>query len=376
MSHRVAIDTARLEVAFEEANEARSADEKDGDKSGLPATWFGFLWENDPALLALSGVAQLLWSSFIILGAYYFVNEMNRNRDKTRGLELCFLYLGTIIVIVLAYQFKELWVGRMGANIKKVLSARVAEHALLHGSVHAGDRSLALVLASQDSHNICVGAKNVWQLPAAISEGIVITALVIFTTSREYGADVGGLTGGITAGILIGGFVFLFGMSWKMNNLKHDLSQIQDKQASLFSEVLANIRSFRYYGWDAYFLKRLHEMTDALIPSQGKLVVMKALNSCLVIAFPVIPATVLFVSSYYRTGKGPSIAFQGLVLSLLNTFRCAPRNRFTYPCSLPDKVPAVESALFSSGSVLCQQLLPTPQGIPRQIWSEGLSNKV
>lgn len=329
--HRVTADAAGLDKAFDESKKTRSSDDQEEDKSGLPATWFGFLWEHDPVLLALSGIAQLLWSSFIILGAYYFVNQMNRNRDKTKGLELCFLYLGTIVVIVLAYQFKELWVGRMGANVKKVLSARVAEHALLYGSVNAGDRSLALVLASQDSHNICVGAKNVWQLPAAIAEGIVITALVIYTTGNEYGADVGGLTGGITAGILIGGFVFLFFMSWKMNSLKRDVSQIQDKQASLFSEVLANIRSFRYYGWDSYFLKRLHAMTDALIPAQQKLVVMKALNSCLVIAFPVIPATVLFVSSYYRTGKGPTIAYQGLVLSLLNTFRCSCHNCSAYP---------------------------------------------
>ena len=60
-------------------------------KSDLPATWFGFLWKNEPLLLALSGFAQLFWSSFIILGAYYFVSEMNRNRDQQRGLELCFL---------------------------------------------------------------------------------------------------------------------------------------------------------------------------------------------------------------------------------------------------------------------------------------------
>jgi hypothetical protein len=110
-------------------------------------------------------------------------------------------------------------------------------------------------------------------------------------------------------------------MSWQMNRLKHDVSKIQDKQASLFSEVLANIRSFRYYGWDSYFLKRLHLMTDELIPAQQKLVIMKAVNSCLVIAFPMIPATALFVSSYYDTGKGPTIPFQALALSLLNTFR-------------------------------------------------------
>lgn len=282
-------------------------------KSDLPAAWFGFLWKNEPLLLALSGFAQLFWSSFIILGAYYFVSEMNRNRDQQRGLELCFLYLGTILVIVLSYQFKELWVGKMGASIKKVMSARVAEHALLHADVSAAEKSLALVLASQDSHNICEGAKNVWQLPAALSEGTVITALVINTA--------GALAGGVTAGILVAGFVFLFAMSRKMNALKHDVSQIQDKQASLFCEVLANIRSFRFYGWDAFFLEKLDRMTDELVPAQRKLVLMKAVNSALVIAFPVIPATVIFVISYYETGVGPTLQFQALVLSLLNTFR-------------------------------------------------------
>jgi hypothetical protein len=314
-SQRDADQPAEFDQAIEDAT-APQKRESAAIKSELPATWVGFLWKNEPLLLALSGFAQLFWSSFIILGAYYFVREMNLNRNKERGLVLCFLYLGNILVIVISYQFKELWVGKMGASVKKVLSAQVAEHALLHASVSAAEKSLALVLASQDSHNICEGAKNVWQLPAAISEGIVITALIISTS--------GALAGGVTAVILVAGFVFLFAMSWKMNMLKHEVSHIQDKQASLFCEVLANIRSFRFYGWDSFFLQKLNLMTDALGPAQHKLVLMKAVNSALVIAFPVIPATVIFVISYYDSGAGPTVQFQALVLSLLNTFRYVP----------------------------------------------------
>jgi len=363
---RVGFDADRLDDEFDTAASEVFRPVKTNN-SGLPSTWFGFLWQNEPRLLALSGVAQLSWSSFIMTGAYYFVNEMIANRDETTGLGLCFLYLGSIIIIVLSYQCKELWVGQMGANVKKVLAARVAEHALLHGPLSAGDKSLALVLASQDAHSICEGAKNVWQLPAAISEGTVITALIIWRTTS--------LTGAITSGVLIAGFSFLFSMSWLMNKLKHDVTEIQDKQASLFGEVLANMRSFRYYGWDSYFLKRLHGMTDALIPAQQKLVIMKAVNSCLVIAFPLFPAIALFVASYYDTGKGPTVPFQALVLSLLNTFRCTPHyNCCTQLHRSPWlKVPAVELALFSASSVFRQQLLRPPHCIPRQLRPNRLS---
>jgi hypothetical protein len=363
---RVGFDADRLDDEFDTAASEVFRPEQT-NISGLPSTWFGFLWQNEPRLLALSGVAQLSWSSFIMTGAYYFVNEMIANREETTGLGLCFLYLGSIIIIVLSYQCKELWVGQMGANVKKVLAARVAEHALLHGPLSAGDKSLALVLASQDAHSICEGAKNVWQLPAAISEGTVITALVIWRTTS--------LTGAITSGVLIAGFSFLFSMSWLMNKLKHDVTEIQDKQASLFGEVLANMRSFRYYGWDSYFLKRLHGMTDALIPAQQKLVIMKAVNSCLVIAFPLFPAIALFVASYYDTGKGPTVPFQALVLSLLNTFRCTPHyNCCTQLHRSPWlKVPAVELALFSASSVFRQQLLRPPHCIPRQLRPNRLS---
>lgn len=288
----------------------------------LPLSWFGYLRQNEPVLLAASAFSQLVWSSCIITGAYYFVNEMNRNRDTEKGLLLCLGYLATIVSIVVSHQYKELWTGQLGASIKARLAARVAEHALMRGPASASDKSLALVLASQDSHNICEGAKNVWQLPAAIFEGITITALVIYTA--------GALAGGITAGLLVAGFVFLFYMSWIMNKLKQDVSLVHDKQVSLFCEVLANIRSFRYYGWDAFFLGRMHSMIDSLVPAQQKLVLLKSANSALVIAFPCIPATAVFLISYYQTNAPPSIQFQAVVLSLLNTFRYSPRAALTH----------------------------------------------
>jgi ABC-type multidrug transport system fused ATPase/permease subunit len=180
----------------------------------------------------------------------------------------------------------------------------------------------------------------------------------------------GALAGGVTAGILVAGFVFLFAMSWKMNALKHEVSQIQDKQASLFCEVLANIRSFRFYGWDAFFLDKLDRMTDALVPAQRKLVWMKAVNSALVIAFPVIPATVIFVISYYETGVGPTLQFQALVLSLLNTFRYATRFLIMFARHHPSiQLSVVEPSFQLACCVVRKQLLHATRGISVTIWT-------
>ena len=299
------------------------------DKSGLPETWFGYLWKIEPKLCLASAFMQLSWSSCAILAAYYFVNQMTANKDQQRGLELCFGYLGTIISIAVSHQLKNLWVGQMGANIKSRLSARVAEHALLRGSTTAADKSLALVLASQDAHNICEGAKCVWQLPAAIAEGIVIVALVTYAS--------GSTSGGIAAGLLIAGFIALFSMSSKMTSLKRELNMVQDKQVSLFYEVIANIRPFRFYGWDLFFLNRLNEMTDALIPIQNKIVILKALNVTTVVCFPCVCMLTVFLVRYYETGSFSSTIFQATVVSLLNTFR--------YPLlNLPASLRAISSA--------------------------------
>lgn len=79
------------------------------DKSGLPETWFGYLWKIEPKLFLASAFMQLSWSSCAILAAYYFVNQMTANKDQQRGLELCFGYLGTIISIAVSHQLKNLW---------------------------------------------------------------------------------------------------------------------------------------------------------------------------------------------------------------------------------------------------------------------------
>jgi ABC-type multidrug transport system fused ATPase/permease subunit len=304
------------------------------DKSGLPKTWFGYLWKIEPKLCLASAFMQLAWSSCTILAAYYFINEMTANRnsqnfDQQRGLELCFGYLGTITAIAVTFQLKNLWVGQMGANMKSRLSARVAEHALLRGSISSADKSLALVLASRDAHNICEGVKCVWQLPAAIAEGIVIVALVIWRS--------GSISGGIAAGLLIGGFIALFYMSLYMTALKQELSVVQDKQVSLFYEVLANIRPFRFYGWDRYFLDRLNNLTDALIPIHNKILILKALNVTAVVCFPCVASFILFLVIFYTTGSMSTPSNTITLLSLLNTFR--------YPLlNLPASLRAISSA--------------------------------
>jgi ABC-type multidrug transport system fused ATPase/permease subunit len=191
----------------------------------------------------------------------------------------------------------------------------VAEHALLAVPACAADKSLALVLASQDSNTICEGAKRLWQLPAALFESITITALIIWAS--------GALAGGVTAAIVVTGFAFLYWVSSQMNTLKDGIRRVQDKQVSLFCEILGNIRSFRYYGWDDFFLTKLHGMTDSLQPAQHKLAVLNAVVAALVIAFPIIPSLVIFLISYYTTYVSPSVQFQAVLLSLLNTFRCA-----------------------------------------------------
>ena len=304
------------------AIDSRAHLESNPHQAALPLTFLGYLWQNEPVLLVLSALMQFSWSCFIVLGTFFFVAQMNANKDQEMGLKLCFGYLATIIIIVVSYQLKELWLGQLGASVKMRLSARVAEHALLRGPIGAAEKSIAIVLASQDSHNVCEGTKNVWQLPAALLEGITITSLVIQTA--------GALAGWTTAGILLTGSFFLSYMSKKMSEMKMVVRLAHDKQVTLFIEVLSSMWFWRYNGWDDYFLSKLHAITDSLAFSQLKLVAMKAVNSTVVIVFPCIPATVVFVIVYYQTNASPTQQFQAVVLSLLNTYRCASRTVLSF----------------------------------------------
>jgi ABC-type bacteriocin/lantibiotic exporter with double-glycine peptidase domain len=171
-----------------------------------------------------------------------------------------------------------------------------------------------------------------WQLPAALFESITITALIIWAS--------GALAGGVTAAIVVAGFAFLYWVSSQMNTLKDGIRRVQDKQVSLFCEILGNIRSFRYYGWDDFFLTKLHGMTDSLQPAQYKLAVLNAVVAALVIAFPIIPSLVVFLISYYTTYVSPSVRFQAVLLSLLNTFRCACFTPFQANCFFSSSVHA------------------------------------
>jgi ABC-type multidrug transport system fused ATPase/permease subunit len=262
---------------------------------------------------------------------------MTVNKDKAEGLKLCFGYLGTVIAMSISYQLKVLWSGKMGARLKQRLAAKISEHALLKGLTSASDKAAAVVLASQDTHNICEGAICLWQLPASICEGSVITALVIETS--------GALGGGIAAAILIAGFIALFCMSLRMTSLKHEMSCAQDRQVSLFYEVISNIRPFRLYGWDVFFLDRLNKLTEQLAPIQRKIMVLKALNVSTVIIFPCFVSLIVFIVHFTETGMFNSTVFQNTLLSLLNTFR--------YPLlNLPSSLRSIAAANNSYRRVL------------------------
>jgi ABC-type transport system involved in cytochrome bd biosynthesis fused ATPase/permease subunit len=80
------------------------------------------------------------------------------------------------------------------------------------------------------------------------------------------------------------------------------VSEVEAKQTSLFCEVLENIRTLRFYGWDTFMLQKLHAMTDAMEPLRRKLIILKMLN--IGTSFLVTPMMSLVLLSAYAATTG------------------------------------------------------------------------
>ena len=230
---------------------------KEADNPPLPEWWVAYLWQSERKLFVLSGLCKVVWGACSLASAFYFVQSLIAASDLNTGIGICFGYLAVSILLSLSSQFLGLFSGQMGSRAKARLAALVAEHALLHAVTSQSSQSLALTLASSDAHMVFDGALAFHFLWAAPVEAIVINGLLISLAKDS---------GWIASGIVVVTVVVLYAVSMIMTRIRGRFNIIQAKQVSLFFEVLQNMRPFRFYGWDSFFLDRLHKLTDQMVP--------------------------------------------------------------------------------------------------------------
>jgi ABC-type multidrug transport system fused ATPase/permease subunit len=281
------------------------------ERRPLPKWWVVYLLRSEAKLFIVSALCKLLWSASALSCAYYFVQTLVGTSDITYGLYICFAYLAVMIALSFFAQYLGFLSGQLGSRVKARLAALVAEHALLHAAATKGNQSLALTIASSDAHLVCDGAVMFHYLWVAPVEVTAIVALLV-----DFSRD-GGL---ICAGVASATVLILYVLSAIMSRIRGRFNAVQSEQVTMFFEVLQNVRSFRFYGWDALFLRKLHALTDQMEAFLMRLAMFKSFNLILVSALSQLLCIVMFGTLSKQNGAlTPKLAFTAL--SLFNTLR-------------------------------------------------------
>jgi ABC-type multidrug transport system fused ATPase/permease subunit len=277
----------------------------------LPEWWVSYLLRSEGKLFLLSALCKLLWSASALSCAYYFVQNLVATRDIKIGLSLCFAYLAAMIALSFFAQCLGFLSGQLGSRVKARLAALVAEHALLHAAASKTNQSLALTLASSEAHLVCDGAAMFHYLWAAPVEAVAIIALLV---------DFSNYGGWICAAVASASILTLYALSVVMTRIRARFNAARSQQVVLFFEVLQNVRSFRFYGWDAFFLRKLHGLTGQMESLLAQLGMLKSFNYVLTSALSPLLCIVMFGFLSKQMGTlTAELAFTAL--SLFNTLR-------------------------------------------------------
>ena len=278
----------------------------------LPQSWVRYLISSEPKLFVLAAVSKSLYSAGLIGVTMLVLHMQTIGRGNfSEALQYCFIFLAVAAVFQLAGQGNSYFSGQLAGRVKARLAALVSEHAILRASPEASERATALSLASAEAHQVCEGALFIHELWLAPLNILTVVGVLIHYSGHttEYGYMGGGMC---IVVLLIMSYISIL-----LVRARKAISEIESKQISVFVEVLENIRTLRFYGWDSYMLQKLHKMTDAMAPLRRKLIFLKMLN--IGTSFLVSPFMTFVILTMYAVKNGRlNTGFLFLVTSLFD----------------------------------------------------------
>jgi ABC-type multidrug transport system fused ATPase/permease subunit len=297
--------------------------------TNLPPSWVSYLIQSERRLFILAAACKTVYSAsligvtMLVLAMIDLSNPALETSFKypelfAEQLKFCFWFLLLAAVYCFSSQGNSYFAAQLAGRVKARLAALVTEYAILRGSPDASERALALTLASSDAHVVCEGALQIHELWLA---PINIFTVVILLIQRSGFASPWGYVGG---GMCLAVLLLMSQISILLVRSRKAVSEAEVKQAAVFVEVLENIRTLRFYGWDTYMLNKLHALTDAMQPLRRKLIVLKMMN--IGTSFIVSPLMVyVLISSFaFTTGQfNPTTNFLFLVQSLFDITKYA-----------------------------------------------------
>ena len=278
----------------------------------LPQSWVRYLIQSERRLFVLAALSKSVYSAGLIGVTMLVLRLIDVPRGNySEALQYCLIFTAVAVVFQLAAQANAYFSGQLAGRVKARLAALVSEHAILRASPEASERAMALTLASADAHQVCEGALFVHELWLAPLN--ILTVVGILIQRAGYTIEYGYIGGGMCVVVLL----LMSYISILLVRARKAVSEVENKQISVFVEVLENIRTLRFYGWDSYMLQKLHRMTDAMVPLRRRLIYLKMLN--IGTSFIVSPLMSLVLLSTYAVKNGKlDSSFLFLVTSLFD----------------------------------------------------------
>jgi hypothetical protein len=221
------------------------------------------LWRSFGSEFALAGVFKLMWSTFVLLGASYFVNALIEFVQRKNGWD-AIAYNGVGWILASAFFLDSLFCGlalqrmgdvsvRVGIKMRAALITCIYRKSFKINSTHNNDTGNIVSLVSTDCIKVYEGVQHVHNVWTAPLEAAAIIGLLLWRTGGVYGLPALGVI------LVVLPLQYFFGYKIAMNKMAN--VEVSDARVLRMHEVLLAIKLVKFYAWERSFARQVEEVS-------------------------------------------------------------------------------------------------------------------
>lgn len=282
------------------------------EMKSVPRIWMA-LWRLERRKFVVAGICKLMGDLLGFAGPIFlrlFVDWI----EKAGKLEfypfamIIAMFLSTALANIFLQMHHHLVI-RAGTHIRAATMQLIYEKALklpqsLKQSLSVGKITNLMSTDAQRLNDFSWFVHYLWAAPLQVI--ICLVLLVVFI----------GPVGLISIGLLLTLLVCQTALFRKIGKLTKKVLAATDKRVGLLNELFQGIRAIKFYAWEESFRKEINEVRDQEIHLIAKKAFFLALNSLILLSYPVLVALVTFYSysKVYSEPLTPGVAFAALSL--------------------------------------------------------------
>ncbi|KAL4427322.1 hypothetical protein ABPG77_003231 [Micractinium sp. CCAP 211/92] len=320
----------QAEPAYEELNTKWEAAVASANKEGAnPPKLLKVLWKTYGRDLMIAGVFKLLWSVFVILGAYYFTRSILlcirtlEGKDTSpydtewKGWVLTGFFFLNAWLLGIALQRMAFGCLNVGIRARAALTTMIARKC--YGMAHLTKETAAEAVSfvANDINKVFEGIQEVHYLWGAPVEAAGILALLA-TLVGVYSLP------GVAIVCLVVPAQYYFGFRIIKNKVANQPNT--NERFSVIQEILPAMKLVKYYAWERFFEERVSEVRARERKLMFWNAVVKTINVTMVFGVPpcvlfavLIPYELTHYEGQNTVYVKPQTAFT--MLSLFNVLR-------------------------------------------------------